>query len=132
MYPTEDTNRVQDTLENLFGSIPFKIYEKEALLELISTELTKDKLDHIRQVIHDKRIIDAVRVRLRRNRDELSTFIFLDKQAAYVGKLRLLDNENEEPPLGPIELRLDFSMDSEFEEFLEWFAPPTKDGKIIT
>jgi len=131
-HPTEDTNRVQEAIENLFGSIPFKIFERDDLLEIISTELTTSNLVHIRQIIHDKRIIDAVRARLNRNRDDLHSYILLDKQAAFVGKLRLLDNENENPPLGPIEIDFTFLTESDFEEFLEWFTPPTKDGKIIS
>lgn len=130
-YPTENPQRVQEAIENIFGSIPIEIVKKVNFSEISSPELVQTHLTHIRQAIHDKRIIDATRVRLLRNRDELTTMIFLDKQAASVGKLRLLDNENEDPPLGSIELRMNFVTDSEFEQFLTWFSPPTKDGKII-
>ncbi len=132
VHPTEDTTRVMKAIENIFGTILINIFERSELVELLVTNLHQDNLSHIRQIIHDKRIIDAVRVRLLKNRDEFTSFIFLDKQAAFVGKLRLLDNEDEIPPLGPIELRIDFATDSEFEKFLDWFTPPTKDGRIIT
>lgn len=131
VYPTEDPQRVQDAIANIFGAVPVERIKKDGFPEIVSTELTQTNLTHIRQIIHDKRIIDAVRVRLLRNRDELNSTIFLDKQAAFVGKLRLLDNDNEDPPLGSIELLIDFAAESEFEKFLEWFTPPTKDGKII-
>lgn len=131
VHPTEDITKVREAIENIFGVVPIKNFEKDQLIELVSTELHQDDLFHIRQIIHDKRIIDAVRVRLLRNRDELTSFIFLDKQAAFVEKLRLLDNEDETPPLGSIELRIDFTSESGFETFLNWFTPPTKDGKIV-
>ena len=132
VYPTEDSDRVKKAIENIFGIVPIQISKRDEIIELVGTELHRDILSHIRQIIHDKRIIDAVRVRLLRNRDEFTSFIFLDKQAAFVGKLRLLDNEDETPPLGPIELKIDFATKPEFEDFLIWFTPPTKDGKIIT
>lgn len=131
VHPTEDANRVQIAIENIFGVAPIEMIEKNGFSELISTKLDQNNLVHIRQIIHDKRIIDAVRVRLLRNRDELTSAIFLDKQAAFVGKLRLIDNDNEAPPLGSLELRITFTTNDEFEKFLDWFSPPTRDGKII-
>ncbi|TFG35086.1 hypothetical protein EU527_00375 [Candidatus Thorarchaeota archaeon] len=131
VYLTEDVHRVQKAIENFFGVTSVEIIKKDDHSDIITTEITQANLTNIRQIVHDKRIIDAVRVRFLRNRDKLCSAIFLDKQAAFVGKLRLLDNDNEDPPLGYIELRIDFTTEPEFEKFLEWFSPPTKNGKII-
>jgi predicted RNA binding protein with dsRBD fold (UPF0201 family) len=58
--------------------------------------------------------------------------MFFDKQAAYTGKIRLIDNNHEDPPLGSIEIKFEFSSGSQFEEFLDWFSPRTKNGRVIS
>jgi predicted RNA binding protein with dsRBD fold (UPF0201 family) len=65
------------------------------------------------------------------NWDGEKTRMCFDKQAAYHGKLRLVDDRQEEPPLGLVEIMIRFSSEEEFEAFLVWFAPPTKDGHVI-
>jgi len=131
VHPTEDIQRVEVAIENLLGPITLSRTELDEYTELHSTEINKTHFAILRQSVYDKRIINAVRVRLLKNLDEFTTFAFFDKQAAYAGKLRLIDNNHEDPPLGSIEIRLDFKSESLFEEFLDWFSPRTKDGRII-
>ncbi|MCK5264412.1 MAG: hypothetical protein KAR03_02300 [Candidatus Thorarchaeota archaeon] len=131
VHPTEDIQRVEVAIENLLGPITLSRTELDEYTELYSTEINKTHFAILRQSVYDKRIINAVRVRLLKNLDEFTTFAFFDKQAAYAGKLRLIDNNHEDPPLGSIEIRLDFKSESLFEEFLDWFSPRTKDGRII-
>jgi len=132
VHPTEDIQRVEDAIKNILGSISLSRIELDEFTEIHSTIAKKTRFEILRQSIHDKRIIDAVRVRLLKNLDEFTTYIFFGKQAAYAGKLRLIDNTHEEPPLGSIEIRFDFESNSHFEEFLDWFSPRTKKGRIIT
>ncbi|MHA1863616.1 MAG: RNA-binding domain-containing protein [Candidatus Thorarchaeota archaeon] len=132
VHPTEDIQRVEVAIENLLGPITLSRTELDEYTELHSTEINKTHFAILRQSVYDKRIINAVRVRLLKNLDEFTTFAFFDKQAAYAGKLRLIDNNHEDPPLGSIEIRLDFKSESLFEEFLDWFSPRTKDGRIIS
>ena len=132
VHPTEDIQRVEVAIENLLGPITLSRTELDEYTELYSTEINKTHFAILRQSVYDKRIINAVRVRLLKNLDEFTTYIFFDKQAAYKGKVRLIDNNHEEPPLGSIEIRFDFKSESLFEEFLDWFSPRTKDGRIIT
>lgn len=132
VYPTEDIQRVEEAIKNILGPITLSRIESNEFTEIHSTETDKTRFAILRQSIHNKRIITAVRVRLLKNLDESTTFIFFDKQAAYAGKPRLIDNTHEDPPLGSIEIRFDFKSESQFEEFLDWFSPRTKDGRIIT
>ncbi len=132
VHPTEDIQRVEVAIENLLGPITLSRTELDEYTELYSTEINKTHFAILRQSVYDKRIINAVRVRLLKNLDEFTTFAFFDKQTAYAGKLRLIDNNHEDPPLGSIEIRLDFKSESLFEEFLDWFSPRTKDGRIIS
>ena len=132
VHPTEDIQRVEAAIENILGPITLSRTELGEFTEIHSTETDKTGFAILKQSIHNKRILAAVRVRLLKNLDEFTTFVFFDKQAAYARKLRLIDNTHEEPPLGSIEIRFDFKSESHFEEFLDWFSPRTKDGRIIT
>ena len=129
IHPTEDAERVGVALGNLF--LPTSLPAETEGHQIRITSTNRDSLDYVRSKIHSLRIIDAVRSRLLSNWDGEETTLCFDKQAAYHGKLRLVDDRQEEPPLGPLELTLGFLSEVEFEAFLAWFAPPTKDGRII-
>ena len=131
IHPTEDPERIQGAIENILGSVSFSLSKFDEFTEFYCSDTTKANLAILRRLIHDKRILDAVRVRLRKNYDELITYLHFDKQAAYAGKIRLIDNTQEDPPLGTIEITFEFTSHSEFEEFLDWFSPRTKDGRVI-
>jgi len=45
--------------------------------------------------------------------------------------LRVIDDSTGLPPLGTIEIVLVFENETQFEEFLHWFTPPTKNGRVI-
>ena len=131
VHPTEDQERIEKAIENILGSVSFSSSKFDEFTEIYYPDATNANLAVLRQFIHDKRILDAVRVRLRKNYDELTTYLHFDKQAAYTGKIRLIDNTQEDPPLGIIEIAFEFTSQSEFDEFLDWFSPRTKDGRII-
>jgi len=129
--PTEDPERVERALLNLFPESSIE----ERLLD-VGTELTlkiKDRtsLEQLKQMIHNTRIIDAVRSRLEKNWNGANTIIRFDKQVAYVSRLRLMDDSEENPPLGFIEMQIDSKNDDDFEQFKRWFTPPTRNGKVV-
>ena len=132
VHPTEDIQRIESAIEHILGPISLVSIDVKEGRPVPAREPNRNHFTILRQAVHDKRIIDAVRVRLLKNLDEFKTFILFDKQAAYTGKLRLLDNNHEEPPLGSIEIKFEFNSESQFEEFLDWFSPRTKDGRIIS
>ncbi|TXT56873.1 MAG: hypothetical protein BAJATHORv1_20470 [Candidatus Thorarchaeota archaeon] len=131
IYPTEDINSIWDCFETFF-QLDAIVKEISGLKHLEASSHEMDALAIIRNKVHDTRIIDTVRKRLVHNWNGSSTFLRIDKQAASVGRLRILDDAHENPPLGSILLELSFTNASEFEKFLHWFTPPTKDGKIVT
>ncbi|MFW9845107.1 MAG: RNA-binding domain-containing protein [Candidatus Thorarchaeota archaeon] len=130
VFPTEDENRVRSALTNLFATETpeFDTHDEQMLL-IMSNK--RSSLDIVRQSIHSLRIIDAARRKLTQNWNGFGTSIFFDKQAAYYGTLRLVDELEESPPLGCIELEIMTDDDAEFEDLLAWFTPPTKDGRIV-
>jgi predicted RNA binding protein with dsRBD fold (UPF0201 family) len=128
---TEDIKKVGKALENLLGKSNFATIDSDDILEISISFKNRDAINIVRQAIHEKRIIDAARKRLRSNWNGTSTKIYFDKQAAFVKKLRIIDDDLELPPLGSIEVVFSFDSELEYEEFVNWFTPPTKDGKII-
>ena len=128
---TEDIKKVGKALENLLGKSNFVTIDSDDILEISISFKNRDAINIVRQAIHEKRIIDAARKRLRSNWNGTSTKIYFDKQAAFVKKLRIIDDDLELPPLGSIEVVFSFDSEIEYEEFVNWFTPPTKDGKII-
>ncbi len=130
IYPTEDEERVCSALTYLFVSDGSCRETDDDYLMLMSNK--RSSLNLIQQYIRNLRIINAVRKRVLSNWDGSRTFIYFDKQAAYNDKLRLVDETEEDLPLGCIELEVTFVDENEFERFLAWFAPPTKNGRVMT
>jgi predicted RNA binding protein with dsRBD fold (UPF0201 family) len=128
--PTEDTKKVRIALENLLGKSDFIVDDNDTA-EISITYTDRGGINLVRQSIHETRIIDAARKRLQSNWNGTSTNIHFDKQAAFAKKLRIIDDNQELPPLGSIEMTLFFESEQEFDEFVNWFTPPTKDGRII-
>ncbi|MFW9811168.1 MAG: RNA-binding domain-containing protein [Candidatus Thorarchaeota archaeon] len=129
--PTEDLQKVEQAIKNIIGPHEILYEEYKEISELVFSDSKKDSLGFVRQSIHDERIIDVARKRLLSNWNGTSTQIHFDKQTAFIGKLRVIDDSETLPPLGTIEIVLVFNDESQFEEFLHWFTPPTKNGRII-
>jgi len=131
VFPTEDDEKIEAAFSNLFHHVGTKHNHLEQCdhISLILTE--KNELSVLRQYIHELRIIDVVRRRLESNLNSTTTSINLDKQAASLGKVRLLDDTDDTPSLGSIKVVIDFMDEMELESFMSWFVPLTKDGKII-
>ncbi|MFW9832507.1 MAG: RNA-binding domain-containing protein [Candidatus Thorarchaeota archaeon] len=127
--PTEDAKKVGNAIENLLGRTDFSTDDNKS--EIVVTYTNRDSISLVRQTIHETRIIDAARRRLEANWNGTSTSLHFDKQAAFAKKLRIIDDNQELPPLGSIEMVAVFDSEQEYEEFVNWFTPPTKDGKII-
>ena len=131
VYPTEDQERVRKAVGYVISSNESSFETHEGIAEFRVSFEGKNSLEWLRNRIHELRIIDAVRTRLRFNWNGLETRIIFDKQAAYHEKIKLLDDRDELPPLGCIELKLEFDNEDEFEGFLIHFTPPTKDGHVV-
>ncbi|MHA2377990.1 MAG: RNA-binding domain-containing protein [Candidatus Thorarchaeota archaeon] len=129
VHPTEDEKRVEAALGTLFVHDSLSTKTEDRQVTIYSTK--RSSLDFVRTKIHTLRIIDAVRSRLLSNWDGEETTVCFDKQAAYHGKLRLVDERQEEPPLGLIEITISLESEEEFEALVAWLAPPTKNGHVI-
>jgi predicted RNA binding protein with dsRBD fold (UPF0201 family) len=130
--PTEESQKVEQALRNIIGPHEITHKEQNEVSEFVFNSSNQDTLGFVRQSIHDERIIDAARKRLRLNWNGTSTSIHFNKQTAFIGKLKMIDDSATFPPLGTIEIVLIFENESQFEEFVHWFTPPTKNGRVVT
>jgi predicted RNA binding protein with dsRBD fold (UPF0201 family) len=129
VFPTEDADRVTSAISSLFVVTEIIYQQREQLITAKSKE--RQALEEIRNIVHSMRVIDTIRAAIFRNLIGLETRILIDKQAAYYGKFRLLDDREDEPSLGAMEVRICFEYQNEFDDFMKWFAPPTRDGKVV-
>ncbi|NHI83217.1 MAG: hypothetical protein EAX81_02785 [Candidatus Thorarchaeota archaeon] len=129
VFPTEDETKVISAAISFFETAE-AVYHQD-IQEVSVTATERKALEVIRSIVHSMRVIDAVRATILRNRIGLETRFIIDKQAAYHGKFKLIDDREEEPSLGAVEIRIRFEHEKEFEDFMKWFVPPTKDGKIV-
>ncbi|MDF1537432.1 MAG: RNA-binding domain-containing protein [Candidatus Thorarchaeota archaeon] len=130
IFPTEATDIVINSIHHLVPNMEMELVE-EAKCTWIQSEGTNETiLVPLREMIHENRVIDAARKMLRKSWTGSTTIMKLDKQAACRQKLRLVD-QAESPPLGTIDITISFEDDTQYDGFLTWFTPPTKDGKIV-
>ena len=130
VYPTEDQSRISEALSHHFPDAIFELIQEENISWLQYQTDNRTSLNTLREMIHEFRIIDVTRKILASSWTGTYSSIQLDKQAAYRNKLRLIA-QNNDPPLGTIEVILSIGDTDQLEEFLLWFTPPTKDGRIV-
>ncbi|TFF87053.1 hypothetical protein EU519_00400 [Candidatus Thorarchaeota archaeon] len=131
VHPTESTEQVQDCFQHLFPSMNPVIKELDDSLQLYAESSQTSSIEWMRSRIREIRIIDAVRQRLLSNWNGSETSILLDKQAACSSRFRLLDDTEESPPLGCIQVVIRFESEIEFQNTMKWLVPPTKNGRVI-
>ncbi|TFF86919.1 hypothetical protein EU519_00660 [Candidatus Thorarchaeota archaeon] len=132
IFPTESPELVRQAVESILGGTDIRQSTNGEKTYMMGSMQGRDNLNLLRQAIHDKRIIDAVRSRLMKNWEVSTSFLRFDKQAAFKGRTRLVDDAAETPPLGSILLEVSFDKsESEFNQFMNWFVPPTQDGRVV-
>lgn len=132
VYPTEDMELALRALKNLIPDMnPVEQSEtdKSALFCMFQG---RSLLESVRNRIHDMRIIDAVRSRLIANWDGHETHVLFDKQAALSGRLRLVDDSEEAPPLGAIDILIRPVSRAELDDLMAWLVPRTEDGRVVS
>ncbi len=131
VYPTEDMGLVLQALRTLVpGTNPIEqsgVGKSGLFCRLQGSR----SLEWIRNRIYDLRIIDAVRSRLIANWDGHETRVLFDKQAALSGRLRLVDDFEETPPLGAIDIVIRPVSEAELEDLMAWLVPRTEDGRVV-
>jgi len=121
--PSEDLQKIKTAILNIFPDIEIK----NTNMEITGTSKKIESLSKIFEVVHNRRITNTYRRILNQNLSNNSTWFFLNRQAAYVDVVALC-NEEDESPLGPIEIVLD---SDQIEQVIDWLTSYTDDSRLI-
>jgi len=119
LLPTEDPNKVERAVLNLFPDGILERQEREIVVRAAS-------LDRFKLLIRNHRILDSTRKVMLRGAEAGSTSFSLNKQVAFVGKISFLE---EQTPLGGIEVTIE---DDDIKALVDQVAPVTVNGEEVT
>lgn len=121
VYDTEVTDRVEDAITNIFpGAEPENRHG--------DLTATVHDLEHLSELLHRQAILDTARGVFFDNRYGDSFSFELKKQAAFEGVINFVVDEPGE--LGTVSVQVSVEEPS-VEEFIDFIAPPTEDGKPV-
>ena len=110
--PSEDPKKVEIAIQNIFSDCEFEI--DKFSVHAYSENLTV--LEKIREAIHSMQYQRIYKRTLEKNLERNTTWIYLNKQAAYAEKIAICE-ESDESPLGPLKVVLtSFNID----RIIEW------------
>ena len=112
--PSEDQTKVEQAISNILPDIEIQINEDS----LKATSQNLETLSNIFEVIHTRKIQRVYRRFLNNNLCNDSTWLYLNKQAAFSNTVSLCD-EAEESPLGPIKIVL---TSKNIEDIIDWLV----------
>ena len=111
---SEDPEKVKQAVSNV---LPFdEINVKESFVRATSDDISS--LEKIYETIHSKHFENIYRRNLEQNTNGNSTWFYLNKQAAFAGKIAIC-KEEDESPLGPIKVTL---KSSNIERLIQWLV----------
>ena len=121
VYDTEVTSRVADAITNIFPN---------AELEESFGEIRGEAhaMDHFSELLHRQEILDTARGEFFANREGEAFSFALKKQAAFEDRVNFSVGEPDE--LGEIAVRVRVD-EPTLEEYVDYIAPPTEDGRPI-
>lgn len=117
IYPSEDSEKVVEAVNNLFPSIDFEILGDFVKGE--SDEL--ESLEDFRNRLGLHAIRDSARRELKKGKKEDSVHFYLNKQSATVDRVNF---SNGDTPLGPIEVVVETKNP---DDFIDYLAPGKKE-----
>lgn len=118
--PTEDVEKVKKAVKNIFaGDIIVQDLGNEYRM-VKGVSLTIESLKPLKNLAKTQQVEPALKNYLIKYRTTTSITLLLHKQAAYAGKLSLIDSEKESP-LGPVKIIIEGDA-NELEEVLKYFS----------
>lgn len=117
--PTEHLEKVKRAVENVFGAMNFE--EKPLKQGSLLIAETVNALTKLHNLLRRQRIRNAARTLLLQGMRGKTITFYLNKQAAYVGRVSFSSSAGESP-LGPIKVQIRCENP---QEFIDWLAPKT-------
>ena len=111
---SEDVNKVRTVVSNILTDMDEKITGNS----LVANSNNYESLTKIYETIRSRRSKSAYRKQLMRNMTEDSTWVYLNKQAAFASVITLCD-EADESSLGPITVVL---RSKNIEDVIDWLV----------
>jgi len=111
--PTEDADKICAAIRNLFPDAALQVSERSVTGSANSTE-------RFAEILRDNKIRDTGRAQILKRRSGNRTLFYLNKQAATVGKVNFV---SEDELLGPIEVRI---CDDDLDALVYEIAPSTR------
>ena len=118
LKPTEDPKKVETAIKNIIGIENIIITQNKKNM-LISKTKNQKALDKIYEKIRDKHIFGVTRRLLMQNKTKDNTWIYFNKQAAFVNVYNICENEID-TPLGHIKVTINTD---EPQKIIDWLAP---------
>jgi hypothetical protein len=125
--PTEDEEKVKRALSNVFIYDELRIEESEGKKYIVAFGEGFKSLVKIHDLIKEQGIEDSARSILMRGVENNRVVFHIHKQAAYVGVLSFV-TENNESPLGPITFIVETN---DTMRLIDWLAPKTSRGRRL-
>ena len=102
--PSEDPEKVKKAISNILSINNIQTGDFYIMAETNDFQL----MEKIYESVHSSRSQKVLQKQLKKHMNNNSTWFFLNKQAAFVGKVVLCENEDESP-LGPVKVVLSSS-----------------------
>jgi hypothetical protein len=115
LNPSEDEAKVSRALNNILPGAQVEKRDER----LVARAEGYQALEPLYRQVRERQVITALRRMLRAHSEGGETWVYLNRQAAFVGRLAVCE-EPEESPLGPIVLRV---RAEDLEGFIDWLAP---------
>ena len=114
LYPSEDPAKVASTIQKIFADI--SIISSNFNVTAKSTDIAV--LKTVFEAIRAKRSQRVYMRNLKKNLYNNTTWFYLNKQAAFVGKV-VICAESDESPLGPIKVSIN---SPDIDSIIEWLV----------
>ena len=114
LYPSEDPTKVAEAIQRIFVNVD--TVSNNSSISARSTDLAV--LSTIFDAIRAKRSQRVYMKNLKRNLHDNTTWFYLNKQAAFVGKT-VICAESDESPLGPIKVSIS---SPDIDDIVEWLV----------
>jgi len=112
--PSEDPEKIKKAISNV---LPYSTIKTEIFL-IIAQSKDLNSLERIYETIHLNNSQKIYRRNLEKNLKNDMTWFYINKQAAFVGKIAICE-EAEESPLGPIKVIL---TSPNIDEIIDWMV----------
>lgn len=117
--PTEDPEKVETALENLFSEIEVEFIDQQRRSFKVAKISKKEGIIAFYTLLRKQRILSAARRKLIKGISEKQITFYLNKQAAYMGRISFSEPTGEHP-LGSIKVVIECE---NAYDLVDWITP---------